>query len=476
MKKTTSRAPVFLRRTFLERLGLGVGAAILSPIAQTLVKEARGQTSTRKIAVFVLHAHGMNYDFSFTPPEFKRPDDKAHTWAVLDGPKNYTWPGMLKTLERHRSRMLLLDGLANQPRSGVSGHSAGYSALSCFAAPNGAANDGGGLPGGVTIDQFIGQKIGMSTRRRSVLFGASKHRDAQIARIFAGARGKPEPHFQSPALLFNDLFGTIVTDASGVNRGAAKQRVLLDTMRADIKRLQGAFAGAERQKLDHYLGAIEDFERREKAAAGITCKVPFAAPGTAGAPPTTTVEDRLESMNEMAILALACGLTNVVGISVGTGNSHNNFPDFGRIGKGTPWEKVFAAGHDIGHQVPAVQGPVMDLIHNFNGGLIARMLEALAKIEVGDATLADNSVMLYTSDNAEEHHATHRRWPAVLIGTAGGKIRADGRFIRYPRKGTTGSRSMADLFCTIATAVGAPTNEFGKGGNEPVQGPLELLS
>jgi hypothetical protein len=40
-----------------------------------------------------------------------------------------------------------------------------------------------------------------------------------------------------------------------------------------------------------------------------------------------------------------------------------------------------------------------------------------------------------------------------------------------------GGRCLADLYCTIAQALGVPTNTFGAGGTEKVQGPLaELLA
>ena len=57
-----------------------------------------------------------------------------------------------------------------------------------------------------------------------------------------------------------------------------------------------------------------------------------------------------------------------------------------------------------------------------------------------------------------------------------GALRADGRFLRYSREGRNPRRALADLFSTVATAVGAPTDDFGAGGVEEVEGPLaELL-
>jgi hypothetical protein len=458
------RATSHSRRSFLERLGLGAGAVLLAPVAESLVAEARGAVPTRKRAIFFIHGNGLSYKASFTPPELRR--DTDWSYPIVEGTKEYTWPTMLRSLARYRDRMLLVDGLPNSPKSGASQHGTGYSALSNFAAAHGGSNEGGGRPGNITIDQFIANGIGATTRAKSVLYGASTRPAGVYARAFASGPERPEPHFQSPRLMFGDLFGGLVRDPSGLDRGAYKERVLIDGMRADIKRLEGALAGPERRKLEHYLAAVEDFEKRMKLAATLSCQTP---PFTDA---TNTVEDRLEAMTELATLALVCGMTNVVGVSVGTGDSHTDFPKYTRLHVGTRFEAEGGI-HSHGHSPDEVLGAAWDILHDFHATLIGRMADALAAIREGDGTALDNSVFVYLSDNGGIHHSKHERFPLVILGNAGGKLRSDGRFIRYPKKGTKGSRSLADLHCTIATACGVPTDSFGKGGNEPVTGPLE---
>ena len=105
------RPPVVGRRTFLEGLGLGLGATLLSPIAQTLVNEARGEVVPRKIASFWMMGNGIHPAWNFTPPEFMPASDPKLQMPILDGPRDYTWPVMFKALEPYRNRMLLIDGL-----------------------------------------------------------------------------------------------------------------------------------------------------------------------------------------------------------------------------------------------------------------------------------------------------------------------------------------------------------------------------
>jgi hypothetical protein len=451
------------RRSFLEKLGLGAGAVLLGNVAEGLVREARGATAARKRIVFFLTSNGTA-PYYFTPPGIDSGADE--TWSAVPGTKDYTWPAMVQALAPLRQQMLLVDGLANHiPQSQ---HSCGFGALSMIPCARGIPAEYGGPPGGITIDQFIAQKLGATSPYASILFGISRGSKTVEANVFASGPEQPEPAYMSPNMLFASLFKGIASAS-----GSARQRLLLDSIRFDLKRLNDALAGPEKAKLERYSAVLEDYDRRQKALPGLMCQ-----PGTAPAANIDDgpVEDRLDASVEIGIVALACGMTNVVGIASGCGNGHGA-PDYTRIQKGTRFE---AAGRVTfeGHSPADVQGPAQELIHTYHMGLIARTIQALSKVpDAGGGTVFDNMTIVYMNDNGEAHHATHARYPLVVIGNAGGKLKADGRFLRYPPRGSAGARSLADLFCTIATAVGAPTTTFGMGGVEQVKGPIpELLA
>jgi hypothetical protein len=337
-------------------------------------------------------------------------------------------------------------------------------------AARGQPSEYDGPPGGTTIDQFIAGAIGKATAFKSVLYGVSRSSRTVETKVFASGAERPEPAYMGPKLMFDSLFGTIASAS-----GASRHRALMDGIAYDLRRLQGALAGPEKIKLDAFSATLQDFDARQKALGMLKCTAP-AAPAPGDYPANTSVEDLLDSEMEMGILALACGMTNVVGVAAGCGNGHGA-PDYTRIQKGTRFE---AAGRVTfeGHSPADVQGPAQELIHTYHMGLIARTIQALSKVpDAGGGTVFDNMTIVYMNDNGEAHHATHARYPLVVIGNAGGKLKADGRFLRYPPRGSAGARSLADLFCTIATAVGAPTTTFGMGGVEQVKGPIpELLA
>ena len=88
--------------------------------------------------------------------------------------------------------------------------------------------------------------------------------------------------------------------------------------------------------------------------------------------------------------------------------------------------------------------------------------------------MLDNTLVVWTNENGEQHHARYDRWPVALIGDMGGALRT-GRYVRYPLRGQPGARTLADLWCTVSHTMGVPRDDFGAAGLEPVQGPLAAL-
>jgi hypothetical protein len=252
---------------------------------------------------------------------------------------------------------------------------------------------------------------------------------------------------------------------------AAKRRFVFDSLRADLKVLDNSLAAPERIALESYLAVMNDFEERQKALSVIACNG-GAAPADSGDPSKVAAipaEDKLQALNEMGALALACGLTNVVGMSGSCGHGHGDVPTFSKL----PALNGVKIGY-YGHGPSDAGNVARPVLHRFFTGMIARAIQVLSNVREGQGTVFDNTTIVYWNDNGQDHHDGKDRCPIVLIGNAGGGLKADGRFIRFggPRKGTT---CIADLFCSVATAMGAPTETFGKEGLEKVTGPIPML-
>jgi len=464
MSTTIRRSVMFSRRSFVEKLGLGMGAALLAPLAKNFISEAQGQATDRKIAVFTTVANGMNPYWTVTPPEFMESNaDKGN--VEPGGPsqpvsmgRNFTVPDSFLPFKPYQDRMLIMDGLVSHPQKGEDGgHGLGF--LMYTQVPGTDVNHF--IPGGISLDQALGKTLSAGAPRTALLIGRGAKAGDFKNKMFASSRGTSIPAFQNPSAFFTDLFGTGMAQASGMmpSSNPAKGRVLFDALKHDITRLQTSFAGSEKAKLDNYLKVIEDHEKSIQATANLNC--------SGGTAPGATTDDAqaLVSLHAIASVALVCGMSNVMFMDVGCGDAHEDMPALDSIfadgtyfGADAPRLKgLLAQGESgfsgIGHDPYAVGGEVLKATHQFIGKLMASTIESLK-----GATLYDNSLSLFTSDNGGTHHSVHSRFPMVIVGNAGGKFKAaDNRFMRHPDK----SRSLLDLWTTIGTAFGASMDGFG---------------
>jgi hypothetical protein len=120
----------------------------------------------------------------------------------------------------------------------------------------------------------------------------------------------------------------------------------------------------------------------------------------------------------------------------------------------------------------------MAYLHGWHSGLLKGVADALSGIKEGDKTAFDNAAIVHCGENGEAHHSDHVRWPVAIYGDAGGALKADGRYLRFAKKGGSGARSLADVYATIGAAFGvANPDDFAKGGPEARQGVVhEMLA
>ncbi len=480
MVSFSRRSVSFSRRSFVQRIGLGMGAAMLGPLAKNLIREAQGQAAGRKIAMFWFTPNGIHTNWVFSPPEFKEKNNEGgrpENDTIINS-SAFTLPEAFSPL--NKSQVLMLDGLQNHPRKDEDGgHGEGFVALTCV--PGTDVNHY--KPGNITYDQHLANTISAGTPRKSVLIASSSHSDQDMKNnLFAEGADKPIAAFQNPVLLFKDLFGNAMASTAAVGTPSVKNRVLFDGLRYDIARLESQFAAPEKDKLSQYLTAIETYEKSLAAAGSLSCTTPQAPTLTQ----TGDAIDVLQSLNDMASVALLCGMTNVMGVDIGTIDSHDYGPNINHLLLGTPLDGADGTSlGDVGHEGEAKRGPVLTALFKWMSSNVATTLTTLQ----ADTNVASAFAML-SSDNGDEHHSQHMRWPLVLVGNAGSAVNLNGRFVRYSNvgwqdalSGQTGEQpSLIDVYKAIGLGLGVPDGNFGthpdgKGPNARSNGPLpEMLA
>ena len=79
-------------------------------------------------------------------------------------------------------------------------------------------------------------------------------------------------------------------------------------------------------------------------------------------------------------------------------------------------------GHSLGHMKQS-GNEMWDKIRNYNCEMLVRIIKELESVPEGKGSMMDNTLIVYTSNNAETQPTKGNNWPMVLIGNWGGKIK-----------------------------------------------------
>jgi hypothetical protein len=244
---------------------------------------------------------------------------------------------------------------------------------------------------------------------------------------------------------------------------------LLDFMVDDIKRLEKRIGGVEKEKLDVYLDGFESLRNRQRQLKGVESQVRKHAPIVSDKYSSTTETDRIAAHFDIAAATLIAGLTNMIVIRPDTLSTL--YSGLG-VDKG-----VHGLGHGegedpIGHRRN---------IRHFHIEQIARLATKLEATPEGESNMLDNTLIAYFSDAGEKHHASATQWPFVLVGNLNGRLKTTGRYVQFPGYQQPGHHTIANLYNTLAHAVGIQQDTFGQLDmnldRETQHGPLgELLA
>jgi len=143
---------------------------------------------------------------------------------------------------------------------------------------------------------------------------------------------------------------------------------------------------------------------------------------------------------------------------------------------------LVSANHGIGHNESyRTQEECRDIIRAHHSTLLADMAGKLKAVPEGNGNMLDNTMIIYFSDAANKHHADCLEWPYVVIGGCAGKLSIPGRYIRYPKYGDDGCRTIGNWWTTLLNALGNPIKHYGnedlvlKQSGRSYLGPLDDL-
>ena len=415
------------RRDMLQAMAAGSGAALgstlLSP-ATTLA--AKPQAGAPKRIIFFLQNQGFE-------PATCVPQGLKSGARLAD----VTLPEPISPLEPHKDKISIITGLHGRHTS--PSHSAYFGAL-------GGYRGGIGVPPGAeTIDHVISQllpqtilphlRIGMDALANMVS-------RPTLATLSAAGPGKPLFMHSNPKDLYQMIFGGLAT-GDVKRRYEAKSRVF---NRIEQLASEGgaALPSRARERYGSYIDGFRDINGLRERLASVSDHLKQFAPAYDEKFVKPKFEtDWHDALLDVGIAALRAGLTNVLTIGSGRGEIFGAWKGLG----------VVPAGHNLGHMKQA-GNPIWVKIRQYNSRMLVRIMEALEAMPEGDGTMMDNTLIVYTSNNADKQHTNGDNWPFILLGNCSGRIKT-GLFTQLDRK-----RPINALYATLLHAIGAPRDRF----------------
>src|SRR5438552_11489979 len=201
-------------------------------------------------------------------------------WTPKTVGANWEMTRTLEPLAAFKDRMLVISGLDHQQAAGLNGEVGGDHPRACTAWLTGThckMTSGADLRAGISADQVAAREFGKYTQLASLEVGLES---SEVVGACESAYGcayyntiswrndtSPLPMENRPRAIFERLFGEAGTTNPEVRLALRQEdRSILDAITANVKRMRGKLGGPDRGKIDQYLEAIRDVERRMQLA------------------------------------------------------------------------------------------------------------------------------------------------------------------------------------------------------------------
>jgi hypothetical protein len=437
----------FTRRDTLRNLSLGAGAFLLTPFLRQVELQAAGNsTAIPNRFVFVVKSSGIIPD-GITPDAFKGKDSSSSLFN--QDLTKVSLPAPMRALEPFKDQLSIVQGLSGKMCRG--GHSSWFGMLGVYM--TGGEFDAGAVIR-ATADAELAKlnpapfnHLGLAIRGKAL---SSDYGGTMYPGISAVGPGQELPFQGSPDIAYEQLFGSAVSSNSQAEKSFKLQRNLLDFMVDDIKKVTNAIPASEHGKMDAYLNAFEELQVRHSKLSSMKKQIEANAPGYSDKFTSMVEEVRQEAQFDLATASLIAGLTNVVTIRL-----DNVDMTYKRLG-------IDEDNHGIGHnEGTRSQEEYRKIICEHHSELLATMANKLRAVPEGDGNMLDNTMIIFLSDSSDNHHGTGMEWPYVIIGGGGGKLKLPGRYLRYPKYGEKGCRTIGDWWTTLLNAYGNPIKYYG---------------
>ena len=437
------------RRTFLR----GLGTTLALPLLDSMIPTFSTLGAAGKPAV--------RLGYVYTPNGIIGCSDKSprpFMWTPKTVGANFEFSPTMKALEPFREHVNVFSGLA-QVTGRALGDGPGDHARATATFLTGVhpyKTGGANFKLGVSADQIAAKELGKFTQLSSIELGLeaqplagncdSGYTCAYMSMSWR-SETSPLPAELNPRTVFERLFGDgESTDPAARMARLESQKSVLDYVTGSLSRLQGNVGTGDKRKLDEYLEAVRDIERRIQRAEeqNITMKLPHMERPSAV---PDHYEEYTKLMMDLQVIAWQTDMTRVASFMMGRDGSNRPYREIG----------ISDGHHSISHhQSDPERVEKLIKIDELHTAMFAYLLDRLKATPDGDGTLLDHSLIVFGSSLSESNIHTHDDLPIVLAGGGGGQVKGN-RHLVYPKE-----TPLNNLLLNMFDVAGVPNVEgFG---------------
>jgi hypothetical protein len=352
---------------------------------------------------------------------------------------------ILTPIEAFKDRMLVFSGL-DGVQSGGGTHT--IAATRFLTGTIGSVKEHG-VEAGISIDQIAAKTFGKQTQLASLelsldrldLGGTCDSTTCAFINSLSWATPTMQiPGEDNPRVVFERLFGDSgTTDRTERLKGIKRSRSVLDSVTRSVAQLEVQLGPSDRVRLDEYLTAVRDVERRiQKAEEQSATELPVVQQ-PAGIP--DNYDEHCSLMFDLQLLAYQCDLTRVSTFMMGREYSGRTYPQIG----------VDEAHHPLSHhQNNPDKIAQIAKVNTYHMTHFASYLEKLKATKEGDSNLLDNTLLMYGAGMADGNTHDSMNLPILLFGWQQRFNFKGGRHLKYEHE------PAATLLVTVLDKLGIP--------------------
>jgi hypothetical protein len=351
-------------------------------------------------------------------------------------------PEPISALEPFKERLHIINGLHGRHTSPA--HSAFFGALGGYRGSDGVP------PGGPTIDYEL-SRVMPETLLPHLCIGMDSMENMRakptVANLSASGAGQPIFMHSNPNHLYQMLYGSI---SEGEIRKQHEARSSLFDRIEQLAASEGrGLPLADQGRYGRYVQEVGEINGlRERLGQASEHLRRFAPEVDERYTRPEFETDWHDALLELGVSALKSGITSVLTVGSGRGEIFGAWKGLG----------VEQQGHNLGH-MPQPDNPIWIKIRQYNSRMLVKLMEELESVPEGSGTMMDNTLIVYTSNNADKQHTSGATWPVMLLGNCGGLFKT-GRFTQLD-----GTRPINALYATLLQAAGVPVERFNMSDN-----------